>query len=82
MTDEQIQDDTVPLPVDEVRRSDGEGFAANARREPVACTCSECGSENIIYDGESGEIICGSCGLVLRESTVNKGPGVEGLHQE
>jgi transcription initiation factor TFIIB len=36
--------------------------------------CSECGNRTIIHDEESGEIICGSCGLVLTESTINKGP--------
>jgi len=36
--------------------------------------CPECGSANIINDEDSGEVICGSCGLVLRESTINAGP--------
>ena len=36
--------------------------------------CPECGSANIINDEDSGEVICGSCGLVLRESTINDGP--------
>ena len=36
--------------------------------------CSDCGSSNIIHDTESGEIICGNCGLVITQSTINKGP--------
>jgi transcription initiation factor TFIIB len=36
--------------------------------------CSECGSSNIIHDGDSGEIICGTCGLVITDSVINKGP--------
>ncbi|MCD6263495.1 transcription initiation factor IIB [Candidatus Bathyarchaeota archaeon] len=36
--------------------------------------CPECGSENLIHDEESGEIICGDCGLVITESIINKGP--------
>jgi len=36
--------------------------------------CPECGSKTIINDEDSGEIICGNCGLVLTESTINKGP--------
>ncbi len=44
------------------------------RGEPVPYTCSECESKNIIQDDGSGEIICGSCGLVLSESIINKGP--------
>jgi len=27
--------------------------------------CPECGSQNLIQDEESGEIICGNCGLVI-----------------
>ncbi len=36
--------------------------------------CPECGGENLIHDEESGEIICGDCGLVLKESMINEGP--------
>lgn len=36
--------------------------------------CSECGSENLISEEESGEIICGDCGLVINDYTINKGP--------
>jgi len=45
------------------------------REKPVSeDLCPECGSQTIIHDEESGEIICGSCGLVITESTINKGP--------
>lgn len=36
--------------------------------------CPECGGGNIVYDGGTGEVICGACGLVLRESTISLGP--------
>ncbi len=36
--------------------------------------CSECGSNNIIHDEESGEIICSNCGLVITQTIINKGP--------
>lgn len=36
--------------------------------------CPECGSREIIQDGESGEIVCGDCGLVVSEPAVNTGP--------
>ena len=36
--------------------------------------CPECGSGNLIHDEDSGEIICGGCGLVLKESMINDGP--------
>jgi len=36
--------------------------------------CPECGSANLIHDYDTGETICGSCGLVLREQMMDKGP--------
>jgi transcription initiation factor TFIIB len=36
--------------------------------------CPECGGGNTVYDGGTGEVICGTCGLVLRESTISLGP--------
>ncbi len=47
------------------------GRRENLKEEDL---CPECGSRNIIHDEDSGEIICGGCGLVLTESLVNKGP--------
>jgi transcription initiation factor TFIIB len=37
-------------------------------------SCPECGSKNLISDDDTGEIICGKCGLVLKESIINNGP--------
>jgi transcription initiation factor TFIIB len=36
--------------------------------------CPECKSTNMISDPESGEVTCGSCGLVIKEITLNEGP--------
>ena len=36
--------------------------------------CPECGGGNTVYDGGTGEVICGACGLVLHESTISLGP--------
>src|SRR5665648_552413 len=36
--------------------------------------CPECTSKNLIHDYDSGETICGDCGLVLYEQTLDKGP--------
>jgi transcription initiation factor TFIIB len=33
--------------------------------------CPECGSTNLIYDSEKGEIICANCGLVIEENIVD-----------
>ena len=29
--------------------------------------CPECGSTKLVHDNDTGETICGGCGLVLRE---------------
>ena len=36
--------------------------------------CPECTSKNLVHDYDSGETICGDCGLVLYEQTMDKGP--------
>jgi len=42
--------------------------------EPVISVCPECGGRNIIQDLESGEMVCGGCGLVIAEPAVNTEP--------
>jgi len=41
--------------------------------EQASHICPECGGRNLINDNESGEIVCGGCGLVIAE-TVNMDP--------
>ncbi len=36
--------------------------------------CPECASKNLVHDYDSGETICGDCGLVLYEQMMDKGP--------
>jgi len=36
--------------------------------------CPECGSSTIIRDQDSGELVCGRCGLVVKEVIINMGP--------
>ena len=36
--------------------------------------CPECQSKNLVHDYDSGETICGDCGLVLYETMLDKGP--------
>jgi transcription initiation factor TFIIB len=40
----------------------------------LAETCPECTSKNLIHDDNTGETICGDCGLVLYEQMMDKGP--------
>ncbi len=43
-------------------------------RQRSAENCPECASKNLIHDYDSGETICGDCGLVLYEQMMDKGP--------
>ena len=40
----------------------------------LAEDCPECTSKNLVHDYDSGETICGDCGLVLYEQMLDKGP--------
>lgn len=44
------------------------------QQQRFADKCPECGSTNLVHDYDTGETICGSCGLVLREQMMDKGP--------
>lgn len=44
--------------------------------------CPECGSTNLINDPDTGEVICGDCGLVIQETTIDKGPEWRAFTQE
>ena len=44
--------------------------------------CPECGSTNLITDSDTGEVICGDCGLVIQESVLDKGPEWRAFTQE
>ena len=40
----------------------------------LAENCPECASKNLVHDYDTGETICGGCGLVLYEQMLDKGP--------
>ena len=42
--------------------------------EPVPFVCSECGGRALIWDPDSGEEVCGGCGLVISELILYTGP--------
>jgi transcription initiation factor TFIIB len=44
--------------------------------------CPECGSDNLIHDYDAGETVCGNCGLVLHEQSLDKGPEWRAFTQE
>ena len=52
---------------------------------PVQVTvkkCPECGSTNLIHDYDTGETICGNCGLVIQDVMMDKGPEWRAFTQE
>src|SRR5665648_394211 len=40
----------------------------------LAEKCPECSSKNLVHDYDTGETICGDCGLVVYEQMMDKGP--------
>jgi transcription initiation factor TFIIB len=44
--------------------------------------CPECGSKNLVHDYDTGETVCGDCGLVLYEQMLDKGPEWRAFTQE
>lgn len=36
--------------------------------------CPECGGSNLVEDYDMGEVVCGTCGLVVHDNTLNEGP--------
>lgn len=56
--------------------TDEESAESEAKAEAATerLVCPECGSENIVEDPDTGELICGECGLVLEERPIERGP--------
>ncbi len=48
-----------------------EDVAEMEKRETI---CPECGSTKLINDHERGEVVCGTCGLVIDDNIVDMGP--------
>jgi len=44
--------------------------------------CPECGSTNLVHDYDTGETICGSCGLVVQDVMMDEGPEWRAFTQE
>ncbi len=51
-------------------------------RQRLADKCPECASKNLVHDYDTGETICGDCGLVLYEQMLDKGPEWRAFTQE
>jgi len=54
-----------------------------AKSKPlVRDKCPECGSTNLIHDYDTGETVCGGCGLVIQDVMIDKGPEWRAFTQE
>ncbi len=51
-------------------------------RERPIDKCPECSGRNFIHDYDTGETVCGDCGLVVREQMMDKGPEWRAFTQE
>jgi len=52
------------------------------RKESPRDKCVECGSGDLIHDYDTGETVCGGCGLVVRVQTLSRGPEWRAFTQE
>lgn len=58
---------------------------ASVRRSRIwkeGMICPECGNDVLVYDPKSGEISCPSCGYVVQERGVDRGPEWRNLDEE
>jgi len=54
----------------------------NKVRQRLVDKCPECGGTNLIHDYDTGETVCGDCGLVINEQMMDKGPEWRAFTQE
>ncbi len=51
-------------------------------RQMLKDRCPECGGTNLIHDYDTGETVCGDCGLVIQDVMMDKGPEWRAFTQE
>jgi transcription initiation factor TFIIB len=55
---------------------------ARPQRQIMLNKCPECESTNLVHDYDSGETICGNCGLVVQDVMMDEGPEWRAFTQE
>ncbi len=50
------------------------GPAPSTRTHERVNKCPSCGSTDLIFDNEKGELVCNACGLVIEENVTDTGP--------
>ena len=53
-----------------------------SKSQQLTDTCPECSGVNLIHDYDTGETVCGGCGLVVRAQTLSRGPEWRAFTQE
>jgi len=53
-----------------------------APKQVILNKCPECESTNLVHDYDTGETICGNCGLVIQEVMMDEGPEWRAFTQE
>jgi transcription initiation factor TFIIB len=66
----------------QMSRRNGLSKKESGVRQRLVDKCPECGSSNLIHDYDTGETVCGDCGLVLYEQMMDKGPEWRAFTQE
>jgi transcription initiation factor TFIIB len=70
-----------PPPYDRDRK-DGKRKKVAWSQQTLRDKCLECGGVNLIHDYDTGETVCGDCGLVLYGQMMDKGPEWRAFTQE
>jgi transcription initiation factor TFIIB len=56
--------------------------AKTTKKKAEGAGCPACGSERLLRDYQHGTLICGSCGLVVRDKIMDRGPEWRAFDQE
>lgn len=60
-------------------------MSSEKRKAPIwreGMLCPECGNDILIHDPRTGEVTCPSCGYVVQERDVDRGPEWRNLDEE
>ncbi|WP_137285965.1 transcription initiation factor IIB [Halorussus salinisoli] len=56
------------------RERDHTSEGETEEKEGEGQSCPECDSENLVTSGDSNEVVCEDCGLVIEEQAIDRGP--------
>ncbi|MGC8567669.1 MAG: transcription initiation factor IIB [Candidatus Micrarchaeia archaeon] len=65
---------SAPTDNSEARDLEDKNLASTLKNQQYEKKCPSCGSTDLVYDSERGELVCNNCGLVIEENMINNGP--------